>query len=378
MRAIMDKLVRVLGARRLTPSENVVKQFRKDLGVSTSSTVRARLVKIVLGSHRWVREFVRPLPIIGGVVVTTLYSAWFYRYLYLTQLSADWPEVSYSIALIVSLVALAVMGLGYGDRMDEPKNAFYVTLLALFSMGVIGTIVTGGIFLGWLPFATHFWLWLYKGIVISRSDPHTGERYGQEVELGEIFDIFVKKHKPELVDDESKLNIEIQQMNRQIRKAEDLRSNLSAELAVATRRESVHVDDIRIQINRLDEAIPTLKAELQSIENSRQQALSALRLFEAIRNDAVSHLRIESLLSEGDRILGKVKRSRDQASGEIVRIRQSMFNALTQLNEASAKLGLASMSQLDDPNLKLLTRGVDEVLEVKTEREGEIRKLSVV
>lgn len=209
----------------------------------------------------------------------------------------------------------------------------------------------------------------------DKKERELPERSPEEL-VKHAFREFIRINRPDLEDEDSEINKKISELEQAIKDARSILAKLKGELAVSN---GARAEVIREEIRDLEIFVSEYKAKKEALEESKAELLSGFQAFEAIKDDAVSLVRLEELRRESQRIRGKISHLTDQTEKEIEDIRQRVCDGLTKINRAMQKLGMATLPGLEDGgNLQLLEVGAEEVGESAVKREDEIRRLRIV
>ncbi len=240
-------------------------------------------------------------------------------------------------------------------------NGLFVTL---------NLLATGQFFPSLIPFLTTLALLFRNGVVIS--DKKAELEKNVEERMTELFDEFVQKHRPDLLEENSLFNLEMKNISEKLGKLKDISSRFEGELRVEQGKDAVRHQFIEAEIGRINAEVERLESEKRDREEAKGEMLQALQVFEAIKAEATAHVRLESLSSEADKYIGEASRSSDRARAEIDRLKGRILDALLVMNRAAERLGLSSVAKLNDPRLEFFESRVEEVVLPSIEREKKL------
>jgi hypothetical protein len=346
--------------------------FRQELGI-INDRPRSRFRRIVQAARKWTQkaDFVFPW------ISCCMLGSSFLRISNLVWVKSVWSfTVLVCWAMIRSIgVYAAAWKVAKHTAPDDPKKqkqVIYETLFGVFAIiGIIG-LWTSEPLGSWIPFIFMSFFWIFNGIRLGWVE----KKMTVEEEVREAFDAFVAEHRPDLVDQDSKLNRELYQLESKLRQARTILSKLDGERRVAEKASSPNLADIEAQISRLKNGILGLENQKTNIEASKAEMISALQSFEAICHEATSYVRLNNLYAEADTLIGEGMANAEISSAELERIRQRIYDGLMRFNEAARSLGFAAVAELPDPSLRNFEERVLEVAKASDRREEKILRIA--
>jgi hypothetical protein len=225
-----------------------------------------------------------------------------------------------------------------------------------------------------IPFLACCFLWLANGVRYSKVNTplEAAPTMTSEQVVASAFDDFMAKHRPDLLDEKSKLNTILAGIQGNITKAREIQARLEGEFRVVKDERKVAVQQV---IEQIAERVRELQAEQEVIEKAKNELVSALQVFVAIKDDALSYVRLHSLSKEADEVLDHASSLTEQADRELSEIRQRIQEGLLRIHEATQQLGLAAASTPYVP-LGALEAQVENVVVTSMAREQVIERIA--
>jgi len=340
---------------------NPVQELYKELGLGMGNQKQkgSWLARVIRAAHAWTETDTTVLVVLLASGIALFY------------------PVTTFIFLVIATSSTLAIATGIIFSKKKPKKAnriFFYTFLV--ELGVVAGV---GAYLGYpvvsaVPLTVTFLFWFGNGIYLVGPEEKSRKKTAEEL-VGEAFEKFIAKNRPDVVDKDSALNQSLDRLAQNISRAEDVLAKLRGEIKTVS-AESDRADALQHSINKIADKVAELSFQKAHLETERRELLSALQVFEALKNNAVSYVRLWDLSQEADEVLGEASALSYQAQVELDRIREDIRGGLIRLGRAVEKLGLNTLPGLEDgASVDALYSGAERIGEQTIEHERKLRLL---
>ncbi len=280
------------------------------------------------------------------------------------------------VAAAVAATFAATFAAAFFDIDSEKgKRVFFYTFLAeLVAIAAVGGLVYHHPVVSSVPLAADLVVWFVGTLKLMYGKPAEEGKTPEEL-VKEAFEAFLTKHRPDLADEKSLLNTSLTTLADKERKGQELMAKFVGELKAEETKGGERAETFKTEILSHAAWLKELGAKRAELERRRAELTAGLQFLEAVRDDALSYVRLETLQREVEALRGSSAALSERADKELEAIRSRIAEGIMRINSAMENLMIAAVSEGE---VRLLDQGVERALSRTKEREKEMRRLKIV